>query len=168
MFSFSDNWERDLDRWKWDSGTIVTSNQHGAKLETVDEEGQARIVMAPARMVAFGVRFLREDIERIARPAATDGGEQSGATARKPPSRGKSGPRPKKYYAGTIRARLGAEIASGDIYKRFSSVSQWGVQAALEREIAEEFDADDCPSESTIRRWVKELMTAWREIEKVR
>lgn len=180
MFSFSDNWERDLDRWKWDSGTIVTSNQHGAKLETVDEEGQARIVMAPARMVAFGVRFLREDIERIAGPAAADSSKQADVTARKRPSRGKSGSQPRKKR--NARAAFPREIIAGEhalmeelLGKvRDGSISEFGprtvrgTQARIKRHIILRLTQPDGEelSWSSAHRRVTIIMNAWHDKER--
>lgn len=166
MFKFSDNWERDLSRWEWSTGTIVTSNQRGAKVEIVDEEGNRKRSFAPGRMVAFGARFLREDIEKLVPPAAAKGLPHTPQSSTK--SRGRTGPRPKKYYASGIRARLEAEIVSGELEKRLGDPNRWGVQAALEREISESFAPDNCPSESTIRRWVKKLMKAWRDFDRDR
>lgn len=167
IFAYSDDWARDLERWDWPSGTIVTSKREGATVQSVDATGKPVTAVAPTRMVAFGVRLSREDIERINRSPETVGNSSLEAGKEERPKRGKSGPRPKKFFAGRIKARLEAEIANGELNKRYGSVSRYGVQSALEREIAESFGSDDCPSESTIRRWAKELMTAWRRFEGV-
>lgn len=163
FYSFSDDWEGDLKRWNWRSGIFVTSNKRGAKVQVVKEIGVSQTTLAPARMVAFGVRFSREDVEKISKPASSSGASSSESPEAKPRKRGRTGPRPKKHLLSAILARLESEILSGEI-RRFGNVAEVGVQSAIEREIENSFPPDERPSESTIRRKVVKLMAAWREI----
>ena len=102
------------------------------------------------RHVVYGVEFLREDVDRLLQVMRS--------TKRK----GRSSPRRKKWEYAPVLAKLESEVESGKI-SRLGGIDDWGVQAEIEREIANATtDSFGGPSEATVRRKAQGIMELWR------
>ena len=156
----SDDWDADQKRWDWQNGVILFSYQ---PVSTIWIDGVLTEVTKTkfrCRIVVSGIRFNNKDVKRIVESETPILAEVAGRNAK----RGRSGPRMKKFSDGPYFARLEWEILSGEI-SRLGKVSDFGVQAKLEREITLELTEYDGlePSESTVRRHAKKLMEMWKQ-----
>jgi hypothetical protein len=168
FWSYSDDWDADLKRWDWRSGVFVASRE---EMTVVTVDGIPTRQMKSGlrtRMVVSGIRFNKEDIDKIVGgedPKQSAGRDSAKPVSRKPPNRGRTTPRRKKFDYGLVLARLESEIDSGEI-SVLGNVEDYGMQAQLEKRIIRELtDGDESPSESTARRRAAKLMAIWREHE---
>lgn len=160
--NYSDDWLRDQRRWDWVSGTFVGVRTGEESLNSL-LDAQRKTSRVLARMyVVHGAQFDVFHIEKLALSISQKSTLKSFERF-KSLGRGRTKPRNKKYNLSPVLAKLESEILSGEI-QRLGKLTDVGVQASLEREIAANFSPDDCPSESTIRRKVQKLMAAWRAI----
>lgn len=159
---FSDDWARDQQRWDWVSGTFV-GVRTGKGLIDLLPEAQRKTTKVLGRMyVVHGVQLDVFHIEKLALSIS----QRSALKAFdrfKTSGRGRKEPRNKKYNFAPILAKLETDIANGTI-SELGDVTDYGMQAQLERRIALHFSPDDCPSESTIRRKAKRLLAVWQTV----
>lgn len=157
---YSDDWEADLQRWDWKSGLFILSYQPVSTLWIDGVLADATKAKFRNRIVMSGIRFNSADIKRIVESENPNFSIKAGGTR----TRGRSGPRQKKFDYGPVLARLQSEILTGEI-DRLGGSEDFGVQAKLEREIVRELTDDDGlePSETTVRRIAKKLIEMWRQ-----
>lgn len=169
FWKFSDDWEADLKKWDWQRCLFVASRQDealvlvdGIPVKEVKSESRSR-------MVVSGIRFSQVDIAKIVGVQSTNTHNQSHTTpdkreTKKRGTRGRSGPRPKRYQRALILAQLESVILNGG-FSKLGAPWDYGVQAALEEDIADRFSeiGDGIPSESTIRRMAQRVIGDWRQ-----
>lgn len=160
LLRFSDDWDADQKRWDWQRGIFIFSNNLTSIVRVNEIPIEERKSQLRYRLVVSGIRFSSKDVKRIVEGENPNSVEADGSTGK----RGRSGPRRKKFNYGPILSRLESEISNGKI-SRLGNVSDFGMQAKLEREITRELTDDDGlePSETTVRRTTTRLMEMWKQ-----